>query len=111
MEDSKPHLKKYDAVITGSGSNGIAAAIHLQQQGLSTVIYEKSSFPGGATKTAEITLPGFKHDIGSTVLPMAYSSPLFQQLPLEKYGLDGLLKIKKGDIAKRFQSYEKMIQF
>ena len=88
MEDSKPHLKKYDAVITGSGSNGIAAAIHLQQQGLSTVIYEKSSFPGGATKTAEITLPGFKHDIGSTVLPMAYSSPLFQQLPLEKYGLE-----------------------
>jgi len=88
MEVKKPHSKKYDAVIIGSGSNGIAAAIHLQQQGLNTVIYEKSSIPGGATKTAEITLPGFKHDIGSTVLPMAYSSPFFQQLPLEKYGLE-----------------------
>lgn len=87
MEVKKPYLKKYDAVIIGSGSNGIAAVIHLQQQGLNTVIYEKSSIPGGATKTAEITLPGFKHDIGSTVLPMAYSSPFFQELPLEKYGL------------------------
>lgn len=87
MKVRKPHTKKYDAVIIGSGSNGIAAAIHLQQQGLNTVIYEKSSIPGGATKTAEITLPGFKHDIGSTVLPMAYSSPFFQELPLEKYGL------------------------
>lgn len=88
MKVRKPHTKKYDAVIIGSGPNGIAAAIHLQQQGLNTVIYEKSSIPGGATKTAEITLPGFKHDIGSTVLPMAYSSPFFQQLPLEKYGLE-----------------------
>ena len=85
MKVRKPYTKKYDAVIIGSGSNGIAAAIHLQQQGLNTVIYEKSSIPGGATKTAEITLPGFKHDIGSTVLPMAYSSPFFQQLPLQNY--------------------------
>jgi len=88
MEDSKPHLKKYDAAIIGSGPNGIATAIYLQKKGLSTIIYEKSSVPGGAVKTAEITLPSFKHDTGATVLPMAYSSPFFQQLPLEKYGLE-----------------------
>ena len=81
-------LKSYDAVIIGSGPNGIAAAIYLQQQGLRTIIYEKATVPGGAVKTAEITLPKFKHDLGAAVFPMAYSSPFFQKLPLEKYGLE-----------------------
>lgn len=88
MEAKKSSNYDYDAVIIGSGANGIAAAIYLQQRGLKTVIFEKSSTAGGATRTKEVTLPGFKHDIGSTVLPMAYSSPFFQQLPLKKYGLE-----------------------
>src|SRR6056297_2943492 len=88
MTISKTASKKYDAVIVGSGSNGIAAAIYLQQQGLRTIIFEKSTLPGGATKTAEVTLPGFKHDLGSAVLPLAYSSPFFRELPLDKYGLE-----------------------
>ncbi|UAB84116.1 NAD(P)/FAD-dependent oxidoreductase [Zunongwangia sp. SCSIO 43204] len=80
--------EKYDAVIVGSGANGISAAIHLQQKGLKTLILEKNSDPGGATRSGQLTLPGYVHDIGSAVLPMSYSSPFFQTLPLEKYGLE-----------------------
>lgn len=78
---------KYDAVIIGSGANGIAAAIRLQQLGLKTLILEKNSEPGGATRSGQLTLPGYTHDIGSAILPMSYSSPFFKTLPLEKYGL------------------------
>jgi phytoene dehydrogenase-like protein len=60
----------YDAVIIGSGSNGLSAAIRLQQQGLKTIIIEHSKSPGGSTKTEELTLPGFKHDVGSSILPL-----------------------------------------
>lgn len=80
--------EKYDAVIVGSGANGISAAIYLQQKGLKTLILEKNSEPGGATRSGQLTLPGFVHDIGSAVLPMSYSSPFFKTLPLEKYGLE-----------------------
>lgn len=80
-------MQKYDAVIVGSGPNGIAAAIYLQQEGLKTLLVEAKSEAGGATKTGELTLRDFKHDLGSAVLPMAYSSPFFRELPLEKYGL------------------------
>ena len=80
--------KQYDAIITGSGSNGLAAAIHLQQQGLKTAIFEQASSPGGSTRTEEITLPGFKHDIGSAILPMGVASPFFRELPLNEHGLE-----------------------
>lgn len=80
--------ENYDAIIIGSGSNGIAAAIHLQRQGLKTAIFEQSSTPGGATKTEEVTLPGFKHDVGSSIHPMTYGSPFFRELPLEEHGLE-----------------------
>ncbi|MUP44317.1 NAD(P)/FAD-dependent oxidoreductase [Gramella sp. BOM4] len=79
--------KKYDAIIVGSGSNGLAAAAFLQQKGLKTAVFEQASIPGGATKTEEITLPGFKHDIGSAIHPLTYSSPFFKTLPLDKHGL------------------------
>lgn len=77
----------YDAIIIGSGSNGLAAAIFLQQKGLKTAVFEKASTPGGATRTAELTLPGFKHDVGSAILPLGLASPFFRQLPLEDHGL------------------------
>jgi len=79
---------KYDVIIIGSGSNGLAAAIHLQKQGLKTLVLEQSATPGGATKTEEVTLPGFKHDLGSAILPMAYASPFFRELPLKDHGLE-----------------------
>ncbi len=77
----------YDAIIIGSGSNGIAAAIYLQRKGLRTIIFERSSVPGGSTCTEELTLPGFKHDLGSAIHPLAYASPFFKKLPLEEHGL------------------------
>ena len=79
---------KYDAIIIGSGSNGIAAAIHLQQKGLQTAIFEQASTPGGATRTQELTLPGFKHDVGSSILPLGLASPFFGNLPLTDQGLE-----------------------
>lgn len=80
--------KNYDAIIIGSGSNGIAAAIRLQQKGVRTAIYEQASTPGGATKTEELTLPGFKHDVGSAILPMGVASPFLGGLPLKDFGLE-----------------------
>lgn len=80
--------KDYDAIITGSGSNGIASAIFLQQKGLKTAIFEQAPTPGGATRTEELSLPGFKHDVGSAVLPMGYASPFFRSLPLTDFGLE-----------------------
>lgn len=80
--------ENYDAIIIGSGSNGIAAAVHLQKKGLKTAIFEQASIAGGATKTEEVTLPGFKHDIGSAILPLSYASPFFSTLPLKEHGLE-----------------------
>ncbi len=77
----------YDAVIIGSGSNGLSAAIRLQQQGLKTIIFEHSKSPGGSTKTEELTLPGFKHDVGSSILPLGLASPYLSTLPLKNFGL------------------------
>ncbi|HET8752750.1 MAG TPA: FAD-dependent oxidoreductase, partial [Salinimicrobium sp.] len=80
--------KKKDAIIIGSGINGIAAAIRLQQTGVQTAIYEQEKIPGGATKTQELTLEGFKHDVGSAILPMGVASPFLRKLPLEQFGLE-----------------------
>jgi phytoene dehydrogenase-like protein len=77
----------YDAIITGSGPNGLAAAILLQQNGLRTIVLEQSETAGGACASAQLTLPGFIHDIGSAIHPLAFDSPFFKTLPLERYGL------------------------
>ncbi len=78
----------FDAVIIGSGPNGLAAGIALAQEGLSVKIFEGAQTIGGGTRTKELTLPGFKHDVCSAIHPMAASSPFFKMLPLEKYGLE-----------------------
>jgi phytoene dehydrogenase-like protein len=80
-------LKQYDAIIVGSGPNGFAAAITLQQQGISTLLIEGADSIGGGMRTKELTLPGFKHDICSAIHPMAVASPFFATLPLEAFGL------------------------
>jgi phytoene dehydrogenase-like protein len=82
--------RDYDAVIIGSGPNGLAAGIFLQQHGLSVLILEAKHTIGGGLRTAELTLPGFKHDICSAVHPLAAGSPFFKTLPLHNYGLEYL---------------------
>lgn len=79
---------EYDAIIVGSGPNGLAAAIRLQQEGLSVLLLEAKATVGGGMRTAELTLPGFKHDVCSAVHPMAVASPFFKTLPLQKHGLE-----------------------
>jgi phytoene dehydrogenase-like protein len=81
---------KYDAVIIGSGPNGLAAAVRLAGAGLSVKIFEAKKTPGGGMRTAELTLPGFYHDVCSAIHPLAASSPFLSTLPLKKYGLKWL---------------------
>lgn len=87
MNQSKSR-REYDAVVVGSGPNGLAAAIHLQRRGLSVLIIEGKDEIGGGLRTAELTLPGFHHDICSAIHPLAVSASYFQQLPLAEQGLE-----------------------
>ncbi len=77
----------FDAVVVGSGPNGLAAAIALQQEGLSVLIIEGKNEIGGGLRSAELTLPGFVHDVCSAIHPLAIGSPFFNTLPLQDYGL------------------------
>ncbi|WP_205966358.1 phytoene desaturase family protein [Parapedobacter sp. SGR-10] len=81
-------MRSYDAIIIGSGPNGFATAITLQQRGLSTLIVEGADTIGGGMRTKELTLPGFKHDVCSAIHPMAMASPFLRSLPLGDYGLE-----------------------
>jgi phytoene dehydrogenase-like protein len=78
----------YDAVVVGGGPNGLAAAITVALAGRSVVLYEAHETVGGGTRTAELTLPGFLHDVCSAVHPMGAGSPFFRALPLEEHGLE-----------------------
>lgn len=80
--------ERYDAVVIGSGPNGLTAGICLAQAGLSVLIVEAADEIGGGMRSAELTLPGFTHDICSTIHPLAIASPIFKTFPLEKYGLE-----------------------
>jgi phytoene dehydrogenase-like protein len=76
-----------DAVVIGSGPNGLAAAVALARAGTSVLVLEGHDTIGGGTRTAELTLPGFHHDVCSGCHPMAILSPFFRELPLEEHGL------------------------
>src|SRR5947199_8026450 len=78
---------KYDAVVVGSGPNGLAAAITLARAGYSVLVLEANSSIGGGARSAELTLPGFVHDVCSAVHPLAAGSPFFKTLPLARFGL------------------------
>jgi len=79
---------EYDAIVVGSGPNGLAAAITLAQQGWRVQVLEAKETIGGGMRTAELTLPGFRHDICSAIHPLGMGSPFFQSLDLGAYGLE-----------------------
>ncbi len=79
---------RYDAIIIGSGPNGLAAAITLAREGCSVLVIEGHAQPGGGARTAELTLPGFYHDVCSAIHPMGAASPFMRSLPLDKFGLE-----------------------
>jgi phytoene dehydrogenase-like protein len=81
-------VSNYDAIIVGSGPNGLSAAITLQREGLSVLLLEGKETIGGGMRTAEITLPGFLHDICSAIHPLAVGSPFLSTLPLHAHGLE-----------------------
>lgn len=78
----------YDAIVVGAGPNGLSAAIKLRQAGLSVKVFEAADTVGGGTRTQELTLPGFKHDVCSAIHPMAVGSPFLKTLPLKQYGVE-----------------------
>jgi phytoene dehydrogenase-like protein len=78
----------YDAAIAGAGPNGLAAAITLARAGKSVLVLEAKETIGGGTRSAELTLPGFVHDICSALHPLGVASPFFRGLPLARYGLE-----------------------
>jgi phytoene dehydrogenase-like protein len=78
----------FDALVVGSGPNGLAAAITLQQAGLSVLLIEGKKTIGGGLRSGELTLPGFTHDICSAIHPLAAGSPFFTKLPLHEHGLE-----------------------
>src|SRR5512142_974881 len=80
-------LPSSDALVIGSGPNGLAAAIVLARAGCSVTVVEAESTIGGGARSAELTLPGFTHDVCSAVHPLARASPFFRSLPLAEHGL------------------------
>ncbi|MDX6718790.1 MAG: hypothetical protein QOJ63_1044 [Solirubrobacteraceae bacterium] len=79
--------QRYDAVVIGSGPNGLVAAITLARGGRSVLVVESAATLGGSIATEELTLPGFHHDVFSAVHPASVASPVLAELKLERHGL------------------------
>src|SRR6266700_126732 len=83
---SKRHA--YDAVVIGSGPNGLVAAITIARTGRSVIVFEARDTIGGGARTKELTLPGFRHDVCSAIHPLGLASPFFRSVPLADHGLE-----------------------
>jgi phytoene dehydrogenase-like protein len=83
-----PKRDHYDAVVVGAGPNGLAAAIALGRRFDAVLLLEAAQTVGGGVRSAALTLPGFVHDVCSTVQPLSLASPFFQQLDLPQYGVE-----------------------
>ena len=77
----------HDVVVVGAGPNGLSAAVMMARAGRSVLVLEAEETVGGAARTVELTLPGFRHDAFSSVYPLGIGSPFFRSLPLEDHGL------------------------
>jgi phytoene dehydrogenase-like protein len=104
----------YDAVVVGSGPNGLAAAITLARAGRSVLVVEGHESVGGGMRTAELNLPGFHHDICSAIHPLGVGSPFFNTLPLAEFGLEWIFPpanlahpLDDGTAAVLYNSLEK----
>jgi phytoene dehydrogenase-like protein len=76
-----------DAVVVGAGPNGLAAAVAIAREGYAVTVLEAADTIGGGTRTAELTVPGLRHDLCSAVHPFAVASPFLSRLPLDEHGL------------------------
>lgn len=85
---SKLDLPRTDAIVIGSGPNGLSAAIRMAQAGLSVLVLEAVETPGGGVRSKELTLPGYIHDVCSSVYPLTVCSPFLRTLPLKNHGLE-----------------------
>src|SRR5438552_16368699 len=81
-------ITQYDAIVIGSGPNGLAAAIAVAQTGRSVLMYEAKDSIGGGSRSLELTLPGFIHDVCSAIHPLGVGPPFLQTIPLKQYGLE-----------------------
>ncbi|MCY3904362.1 MAG: NAD(P)/FAD-dependent oxidoreductase [Caldilineaceae bacterium] len=84
----RTRMPSYDAIVVGSGPNGLAAAITFARAGRSVLLIESRDSLGGGTRTAELTLPGFRHDVCAAIHPLAPGSPFLSTLPLERFGVE-----------------------
>lgn len=82
------NLPESDAIVVGAGPNGLAAAITLAREGVRVTVIERAHQIGGSCRSAELTLPGFTHDICASVFPLGIGSPFFRTLPLAEHGLE-----------------------
>ncbi len=81
-------MSEFDAVVVGAGPNGLAAAITLARSGCKVLVLEAKETIGGGARSAELTLPGFRHDICSAIHPLGLASPFFRSLPLAELGVE-----------------------